>query len=487
RYIELDLASGTWSYELAPATASRPAVIWVGRDLFSLPLHLLREKPTQPTTSNSDLITVQGGTSHAFGGTSHAFGGTSHAFGGTSHAFGTDTEANTHTGCVNLPDHAVSFVQEIAHSFRVTPLTGNRVFPDALFFPAGRTLAVTSVGTGGDTLTFGPHGAVGYLTTSNDDTHDVLTTNAAFLRATLQTSDPSKPASLYQIHETDGWTRIYALNNTTIDPDAPLISEVSADLTSLTVINPGAARSYDLGLGHYGSDGVGQVIFPGLPIGAHERRIYTPLTWVDLPHSALLVQVDSDNDGTIDRTDIIGGNVFPAVASLADTPDTPGAELTLIDRQLSRSYYGWADIFHPLTTTLQIDSRNTGLGWLDHDRHNPLRGKLADLLRQIIGGGNPGLAVGDWLIGVPGQNTSLLSEIERQARSRTVAFQPGSLVLVPLYDQTQVVHGRLVAYRIGGFALVEVLSYPHSESSDSRHQSYHDRAIHVRLITRIVP
>ncbi|NTV64375.1 MAG: DNRLRE domain-containing protein, partial [Oscillochloris sp.] len=48
RYIELDLASGTWSYELAPATASRPAVIWVGRDLFSLPLHLLREKPIQP-------------------------------------------------------------------------------------------------------------------------------------------------------------------------------------------------------------------------------------------------------------------------------------------------------------------------------------------------------------------------------------------------------------------------------------------------------
>ncbi|NNJ13763.1 hypothetical protein EKD04_025910, partial [Chloroflexales bacterium ZM16-3] len=286
RYIDLDLTSGSWSYELAPATSTHSAVIWTGTSLFSTPLHLITQKPVQPTSSGLDIVALEGGHSHAFGGLNVAFGG-------HSHAFGTDTETDTHTGCV-VPEsgpQAPAFAQEVSRSMRITPLTGGNTstFPDALLFPAGRATAFTGVGAReggiGDTMVFGPRGLMGYMTLAGASTRDVISTDAAFLRASLSTTDPSKPASFYQMHETDNWTRVYALNNTSIDATAPLVTEVSSDLGSLTVINTGHARRYDLGLGHYGSDGVGQAIFPVQLIGANERRVYTPMLWSNVAHS----------------------------------------------------------------------------------------------------------------------------------------------------------------------------------------------------------
>jgi hypothetical protein len=487
RYIDLDLVNKTWTYELAPATATHPAVIWSGSQLFSTPLHLISQKPVQPTASGTDIIALEGGHSQAFGGHSQAFGG-------HSQAFGTDTETNTHTGCVATPGQQPTFMQDVSHSIRITPLTGGNTstFPDALFFPAGRPMAFTGVGANaggiGDTMVFGPRGLMGYLTPAGASTSDTLSTDATFLRASLSTSDPSKPASLYQMHETDDWTRVYALNNTSIDASAPLVAEVSPDLGSLTVINTGHARSYDLGLGHYGGEGVGQAIFPAQPIGANERRVYTPMLWRNVAHSPVLVQIDLGNDGTIDRVELIGGDLLPAVASLADAPTTPGAELTLIDHDLGGDNFGWVDLDHPLAPGQQPPAEGD-----DHDDDgndhgdDPARmseggegdddeGHAEDsLARWLAQGGNPGLTLGGGLIGVPGKHEDLARAVPGRAPEHKARYQPGDLVLVPLYDQISGGHDRPVLYQIGGFALVEILAHDNHGDHDDDHDDGHGR------------
>lgn len=468
RAIELNLATGSWSYELAPG------ITWVGKDLFSTPLQLIQQQPVQPTASDTDIVALEGGHSHAFGGHSYAFGGHSHAFGGHSHAFGDDT----HTGCYVAPGDVPQFVRQITSTMRITPLTGPRdvqTFPDALFFPAGQAWTFTGVGArnGGvaDTMLFGPHALAGYLSTASATTRDSLEMDAAFRRATFW-SDETKLASLYQIRESDAWTRVYALNNTTVTP-APLSAEVSADLGSLTVINLGAARQYDLGLGHYGSDGIGQMTFPAQPIGANERRIYTPLLWNDLAHSPVLVQIDLGNDGSIDRVELLGGTVFPAAVSLAAAPTTIGALMTVIadDKIIEHNggHRGWLNLSQIITPTLLpptgeapssdgLPDGDTALRfWLSHE-------------------GNPGLQLGSGIGGVAGTHGGVMEDVGNLYPGKAELYKVGKVVIVPLYDTVYTTADWPLVYRVGGFALVRIV---YGDDDDKR--------VVGELLARFVP
>ncbi|HEY0605803.1 MAG TPA: DNRLRE domain-containing protein [Herpetosiphonaceae bacterium] len=443
RYLEIDFATNTWSYELAPATQARPAILWTGQTLYSTPLSLFRERPLLPTAGGTDVMMVNGGNRLAWGGNRLAWGGNRLAWG---------EDDGTHTGCY-LSDSGPTFVQEIERSYRLTPLTGGltpKTFPDTLFFPAGNDW--TFVGTGTDSsqtsdmLFFGPHSLAGVISTSVDTSRDTAHIDAAFRSLSMRTTDAPKPVSLYQMHETDAWTRIYAISNTTLGPAEELKLTVSSSLDSFEVVNSApVSKTLDVGFTHIGGDGIGTIVYPEQPIGGHERRIYTPIDWTDLAHSPILVEIDRNADGTIDRVELLGGDMFPAATLSTAVPQQPGAEFPILTHaQTAPGQFGWANLDYPLAPGTapeqHMDSGN------------------ADVLRKwLVSGGKPNLQPGGGLVGVAGTHGNIFKAIGTPTHGDEALYRVGDLMIVPLYDHVVPRQGsRPAYYHIVGSAVVRI-------------------------------
>lgn len=444
RYIEIDLIANTWTYELAPATDTRPAIRWTGRALYSTPLNLFRERPILPTQSGTDVMMVDGGTRFAWGGTRFAWGGTRFAWG---------EHDGTHTGCY-VDDGGPEFVQEIERTLRVTPLTTglnrNQAFPDTLFFPAGKNWSFTGVGSlpgqTSDMLFFGPQSVAGFMSTANDTTRDTANIDASFLSLNLQTADASKPMSLYQMHETNDWTRVYAVSNTTLGASEDLTLTVHPSLSRFEVVNRAAIdKTMDVGFSHIGNDGISTIVYPEQPIGAQERRIYTPIDWTDLTHSPIKVEIDFNADGSIDRVELLGGDVFPAATSIESVPDQSGQLFPILTHtKTAPGHFGWINLDYPLAPGLTPDeSMQTG---------------NASVLRKwLASGGNPGIVPGGGVVGVSGTHGNVFTAIGTPIPGEEVLYRVGDLMVVPVYDQVITSPGsQPIYYRVAGFAVVRI-------------------------------
>ncbi|WP_124681958.1 DNRLRE domain-containing protein, partial [Candidatus Viridilinea mediisalina] len=441
RFITLDLANNTWSYSLAQG------VQWQGRTIFSTPLSILLEEPILPTASGSDMLMVQGGHSLAFGGHSLAFGGHSLAFG--------EDGTNTHTGCYVSSDGQVQLTQEISRSYRVVPLSGSwrqQVFPNTLFMPAGQPLSFNGYGSRdggvGDMLVFGPHAMVGALSTVEATSRDRLSFDAAFLEATMTTADSDKPVTLYQVRESDDWSRVYAVSNTSLAAGEELRLAVSPDFEQLILFNNAPrAKRFDLGFAHIGNDGIGQITHRDQEIEAGATIIYTPLPWHMLPDAPILVEIDENSNGTIDHVELLGGTVLPVVAPVASIPTTPGAMVELLthNERAAPGDFGWVAPQWVLWGGEPPTRQMRG-------NHTTLRAWLEDPEAICIG-------IGAELVGVPGTHGGLIRSITAPPSDPAGLSFSGQVVIVPLYDRTVIRRGGLPnTYHLGGFAVVRILS-----------------------------
>jgi hypothetical protein len=221
----------------------------------------------------------------------------------------------------------------------------------------------------------------------------------------------------------------------------------------------------------------------------------------------VLVQIDLGNDGTIDQVELIGGYVFPAVADVADAPAQAGAEMVLLDHSLARGNVGWVDLDHLLPPSALPPAEGHAVGEQDQpsDESGDKRGGDPEraLRRWLTRGGNPGLTIGGGLIGIPGRHEDLAKAVQRSAKdhrgdwrgAHRMAFHPGDLALVPLYDQIYNKPGRPLVYRVSGFALVEILPAKSGDDHGRGHAGVDadldceeaEALIHVRLHARFVP
>lgn len=453
RYIEFDLTANTWSYQLAPATSTRPAINWVGQTLYSTPLRLFRERPVLPHQSGNDVMVVDGGNRLLWGGGMTLFGGNRLLWG----------EADgTFTGCV-LQDNAPTFVQELPHTYRFTPMNGGagtRSFPDAILFPAGREWSFSGAGSDGsatsDLLLFGPHSLAGMISTASPTARDTAMVDASFRSLTVQTTEVGRPVTAYQMHETADWTRVYAISNARFVSNEPLTLTVDPTLASLEVINRSStAQRFDLGFAQIGA-GQGTLLYQNQPLGAQERRIYTPIDWSNLAHSPVLVAIDLGADGSIDRYELIGGAVFPAATSSAHVPDKVGQEFPIITHnQTAPGQFGWVDL-------------DRLLGPAEEPVDQPTSGDPAVLRKWLAAGANPGLAIGGRLIGVAGTHGNLFKAIGSPTPGEEALYHIGDIMVVPLYDQIVDRQGaQPMSYRISGFAVVRITESSNQGGDDA--------------------
>jgi hypothetical protein len=443
RFIDFDLTSNTWAYQMAPG------VIWSGPTIYSIPLGFFRGQPVLPTQSDTDVMMVDGVHGQAWGVHGRAWGGYKWTFGVHGRAWGDDT--GPITGCY-VTDTGPTFVQEISRTMRVTPFTGlnsSQTFPDTLFFPAQQNWRFTGTGASygniGDMLLFGPHSAAGFLTTASDTSKDSVDIDASFRSLTLHTNDPSKPITAYQMHETDTWTRVYPASNTMLGTTESMTLTVSPSLDQFEVINhAGVAKTLDVGFAHIGSDGIGTIVYPHQSIGPNERRIYTPLNWLNLSHSAIRVDIDANADGAIDRTDWIAGDVFPAAVALRSVPNTPGQSFPIIDRTVAPRQYGWINLDYPLPPRATPK--------------NAMRGNERVLRKWLQFSGNPGLQHRGGFVGVEGRHGDLANDVGYRTARGEAYYHAGDVMIVPLYDRiVQPTRSRPLYYRIVGYAVVRIL------------------------------
>lgn len=458
RYIQIDLATNTWSYELLPATATRPAVLWQGQNLVTMPLAIYREAPVLPTQSDTDILAVSGGQRAAWGGQRAAWGGHAALFGGQRAAWGGDPES--HTGCIPA-DGGFRFVQEISRTTRVVPYSGwrnDQAFPDTLFFPAGQEWSFTGAGSlpgnVGDLLLFGPHALAGMLSVANSTTRDTVTMDAAFQTMTVTTSDAPKLVTAYQMHETDDWTRVYAVSNTMLGSDEQLILLVAEGGDSFTVINQSPiTKTVDLGFGHIGGDGVSTVIYHDQVIGPGARLVLTPMQWERVQRAPIVVELDTENDGVIDDTWLLGGDILPAAVASANVPSTPGQVLSIIDWSktvAAGNHHGWVNLDHPLPPGV-TDARG-------------IYGDGSDLRRWLAEGARPELQAGGRLVGIANAYYDLFTAISVLTPGSEQAYKLGDVILMPIYDRIYPARGRQpLTYRISGLAVVRIVTVINSD------------------------
>lgn len=453
RYIEFDLAANTWSYELAPATTARPAINWIGQTLYITPLRLFRERPVLPHQSGDDVMVVDGGNRMLWGGGMTLFGGNRMLWG---------EGDGTFTGCV-LQDNAPTFVQEISHTYRLTPMNGGagaRPFPDAILFPAGRDWSFNGAGSDGgttsDLLLFGPRSLAGMISTASPTARDTATVDASFRSLTIQTTEAGRPVTAYQMHETDDWTRVYAVSNAQFTSGDSLTLTVDPTLASLEVVNRSAtAQRFDLGFAQIGA-GLGTILYQKQPIGAQERRIYTPIDWTDLAHNPVLVAIDLGANGSIDRYELIGGAAFPAATLSAQVPGKIGEEFPIITHnQTAPGHFGWVDLDRLLGPAEEPVDQTTS-------------GDPAVLRKWLAADGNPGLTIGGRLIGVAGTHGNLFKAIGSSTPGDEALYHVGDIMVVPLYDQAIDRQGsQPMYYRINGFAVVRITKSSNQGGDDA--------------------
>ena len=445
RYIDFDLTGKSWAYQMAPG------IIWSGKTIYSIPLGFFRDQPVLPTASNTDVMMVNGVHGRAWGGDIRPSGGYKWTFGVHGRAWGGDTEPLT--GCY-VSDASPTFVQEISHTLRITPFTGldaPSTFPDTLFFPARQDWRFVGQGATdgniGDMLLFGPQSVAGFMTTASATTRDSADVDAAFHSLTLRTNDPSKPISAYQMHETEAFTRVYAASNTMLGASEALTLTVSTSLDRFEIVNhAGTAKTLDVGFAQVGGDGIGTIVYPQQPIGPNERRVYTPVDWQELSHSVVRVDIDVNADGTIDYTDWIAGDVFPAAVALQSVPDKSGRTFAIIDRQVAPGQYGWINLDYPLPPRTAPK--------------NSMRGNERVLRKWLELGGNLSLKPRGGFVGVTGRHHDLAEEIGRRSRGAEAIYHAGDIMIVPLYDRIIEPNGsRPLYYRIAGYAVVRILPW----------------------------
>ncbi len=443
RYITINLNTNTWTYQLAPG------VIWSAQTMYSIPLSLFRADPLLPMHSGTDVLMIEGASS--------VLGGQRRAWGGQRRSWGDD---GTYTGCYVDESNKAAFIQEIEHSFRIIPLAGGagQHFPYTLFFPSGKNMRFTGVGARangtGDMLLFGPRSLAGFIGTAQATTRDHADVDTTFHTLALRTNDAHKTLSAYQMHENDTWTRIYAVSNTMLRAGDVLTLTVSDDKAQFEVINNASeAKTFDLGLGHVGSDGVGTIVYPAQPIGANERRIYTPLLWTDLEHAPIRVDIDINADGTIDRTEILGGHVFPAVTHVDALPATGATFAIITHDKLEPGHFGWVNLDQPLVP----GQTPTGGG----------SGNNVVLRKWLKTGGNPGIVLGGGLVGITGTHGNLFQAIGNHTPGHADLYRRGDVMVVPLYDTIMPRRGsQPLYYRIAGMAVVQITGSHNAGNDD---------------------
>ena len=443
-YIEVNIVSNTWSYELAPATETNPAIRWTGSFLYTTPLSIFREKPKLPTNAD-DIVFVDGIQRYTWGVQRYTWGDDGY---GSSNVKTTD---NTHTGCIDT-GNSIQFVQEISRSLRLVPFTGDQpssVFPDTLFLPAHQELTFTGTGSEsaniGDMTIFGPHALAGLITTADQATHDQATLDADFKALTIQTTDQRKLVTAYQMQETEQWTRIYAVSNISLAHGELLTITVAPDLGSFEVINQSpVTKTFDLGVGHIGSTGVSNRIHEHQLIGPFERRIYTPVVWEEVAHSPLIVEIDYHNDGTIDQLEFVGGQIFPAAIDINSIPDAKGTEFTMLAQEfVAPGHIGWINLDYPLKPgqkpTNKMNGNDTTLRrWLS----------TTDTVAIYPQGG---------FVGIPGVHGGLFQAINNPTPGAEDLYHVGDIMLVPTYTTIIGRQGsQPMYYKIHGVVAVEI-------------------------------
>ena len=440
-FIEVDLNTNSWRYQLLAPIDLNPEIAWAGNTLNITPFSVYIEEPKLPT-EGTDGLAVDGLNYKSNFGTDNE---------SLKHANNNiEADNGTHTGCVlSSGGGNLQFVQEISRTQKLTPLKGLNPpssFPNAYFMPADQAWTFNGLGSvtgskGGSLLMFGPHALLGAIGPAQASTHDRLHVAETFHTLSFSTTDLPKPMSLFQMHETEAWTRIFGLANMSIGRNEVATMIVSPDAESLEIINTSPlSKAVDLNLTVVGRNIVGLRRMPVI-IEGNARTIFHPI-WDQLEDGPILMEIDAGNNGTIDRVQLLGGQTFPMVTASANVPTTRGQFFTIIEQgnaiQGAPIYgnIGWINLDFPLppgqSPTQHMHGNNTTLvRWLATQKGPMLWNK-----------GN--------IPAISGTHGGLFNTVQNE--------HMGQIVLIPTYDKIFNPNGAVpVYYRINGFAVVKII------------------------------
>jgi hypothetical protein len=452
-YIEVNLEANTWSYALLPNPIPANEVRWTGNGFYITPLSAYQEEPELPTDANS-IVAVDGVNPRSF------VGGDKEHLGHQNNNI--EAGDGSHTGCTQTGS-TLQFVQEISSTHKLTPLNGfseNSLVPNLFAAPAGQPWKLNGLGSRsagiGDLMVFGPDSLAGAIGAAQTSTRDSLRVDETMKSIAFQTSDPAKPMTMFQMQETDLWTRVYAIGDIEIGAGEIVSETVSADLESVEIINDSQVqKEFNLGLTVVGSPYIGGRMMPAV-IGAHERRIYHPI-WDEVATAPVLIEIDRGNDGTIDQVEFLGGAMLPVVTSSATVPSARGTEFTLMNQQQHtiHGYIGWTHLDYTLAP--------------DQDPTNAMHGTNNDIERWLKTPQAPTVWAKGKIVGIPGTHGSLFHALGSLTPGAEDLYHVGDIMLVPTFGAVIDERGGAPAYyQINGFAVVRIVSSSNAGGDDDK-------------------